>query len=67
MLGYDIVSAKSFGTFGGMGVFNENASGSAFNFEAFVGGRYYFTDKLAGLLELGSGIAYVNIGVAIKL
>ena len=62
MLGYDIVSAKTFGT----GAPNCNATASAFKFDIFLGGRYYFTDKLAGLLELGSGIAYVNIGVAIK-
>ncbi len=31
-----------------------------------VGGRYYFTDNLAGLLELGYGISYLNIGVALK-
>ncbi|HAH23767.1 MAG TPA: hypothetical protein DCL77_08420, partial [Prolixibacteraceae bacterium] len=63
MLGYDIVSSKTFGT----GVFSGNATSSGFKFDVFVGGRYYFTDKFAGLVELGSGISYVNIGVAIKL
>lgn len=32
-----------------------------------LGGRYYFTDKLAASAELGYGIGYLNIGVAYKL
>ena len=63
MLGYDIVSSKTFGS----GVYNGNATASGFQFALYLGGRYYFTDRLAGLVELGYAIAYVNIGVAIKL
>ena len=63
MLGYDIVSVKNFGT----GTFGTSASASRFKFDAFIGGRYYFSDRFALLLELGSGIAYGNIGIAIKL
>jgi hypothetical protein len=63
MLAYDIVSSKTYGT----GVFSGNASASGFVLDVFVGGRYYFSDRFAGLVELGTGIAYVNIGVAIKL
>ena len=33
----------------------------------FVGARYYFTDKLAGMAELGYGITYLNLGVSLKL
>lgn len=32
----------------------------------FLGGRYYFSDNLAAMLELGYGVAYLNIGVALK-
>jgi len=32
----------------------------------YIGGRYYFTDNLAGMIELGYGIAYLNIGIALK-
>ena len=32
----------------------------------FIGGRYYFTDNLAAMLELGYSATYVNIGVAYK-
>ena len=63
MLGYDIVSSKTFGT----GTVVGNATASGFDFALYVGGRYYFTEKIAGLLELGYGIAYFNVGVAIKL
>ena len=64
MLGYDIVSAKSFGT---MGTYAGNATASGLAYSWFLGGRYYFSERFAGLLELGYGIAYLNIGVAIKL
>ncbi len=33
----------------------------------FVGGRYHFDDRFAGLVEIGYGVAYINLGVAIKL
>jgi hypothetical protein len=32
----------------------------------FLGGRYYFSNNLAAMLELGYGVAYLNIGVALK-
>ena len=32
----------------------------------YVGGRWYFTDSFAAMLELGYGIAWLNIGVAFK-
>lgn len=62
MLGYNIVSDKTFGT----GTFG-NPDASEFDFALYVGGRYYFTERIAGVLELGYGISYFNIGVAIKL
>ena len=63
MLGYDIVSSKTFGS----GTFVGNATASGFDFALYAGGRYYFTERIAGVLELGYGIAYFNVGVAIKL
>ncbi len=62
MLGYNIVSSKSHGTTGTI----SNSVGSGFAFSWFLGGRYYFTDNLAGLLELGYGVAYINLGIALK-
>ena len=64
MLGYDIVSAKYYGT---IGAYSGNATASKLAFSFFLGGRYYFNDRFAGLVELGVGITNLNIGVAIKL
>ena len=33
----------------------------------FVGGRYYLSDKFGLMGELGYGISYINIGIALKL
>ena len=33
----------------------------------FAGGRYYFTDKVAGFMELSYGISYLTVGATIKL
>ncbi len=33
----------------------------------FVGARYYLTENLAAMAELGYGITYLNIGIAFKL
>jgi hypothetical protein len=63
LLGYDIVSAKEHGLGSG---YLYNASGSTVAWSWFIGGRYYFSDNFAGMLELGYGIAYLNIGVALK-
>ncbi|SHJ61942.1 hypothetical protein SAMN05444280_12442 [Tangfeifania diversioriginum] len=63
MLGYRIVSWKS-----SSGDFNYgSAASSGFTSAFYVGGRYYFNETFAGMMELGYGIAYLNIGVAIKL
>ena len=32
----------------------------------FIGGRYYFSNNLAGFAELGHGIAYLQLGVSLK-
>lgn len=63
LLGYNVVSAKEIGNV----PLGFNASSSAAIFSGYVGGRYYFTDKIGAMAELGTGIAYFNIGVAVKL
>jgi len=32
----------------------------------YLGGRYYFTDKIGAFAELGYGIAYLQLGVSFK-
>ncbi|HPT12173.1 MAG TPA: hypothetical protein PLP69_06075 [Bacteroidales bacterium] len=39
---------------------------SGFLSSEFIGARYYFTDNFAGMAEIGYGIAYLNLGVALK-
>ncbi len=63
MLGYEIVSWKT--TSGGFNYGSAASNGFAKDF--FVGGRYYFSENMAGMLELGFAIAYVNIGIALKI
>lgn len=63
-LGYNIANAKEFGT--SIPGYDYSATSGGFIWSVFIGGRYYFTDKFAGMLELGSGITYLNIGVAFK-
>ncbi len=36
-------------------------------FALYVGGRYYFTDKLAAFGELGYGLGYLTLGLSFKL
>jgi hypothetical protein len=64
LIGYNIISAKEFGTSSG---YDYSSSSSGLIWSGFIGGRYYFSDKFAVMLELGSGITYLNIGIALKL
>lgn len=64
-LGYNIVSAKESGN--SIPGYNYNSTSSGFIFSGFIGGRYFFNEKWAAMAELGSGIAYLNLGVAVKL
>lgn len=64
LLGYNIVTSKEFGT--ALGGYNYTSSASGVAWSWFVGGRYWFSEKFAGMLELGYGISYLNLGVALK-
>jgi hypothetical protein len=65
MLGFRVVSSKEFGD--AVFRYNYSSSSSGLVTSAFVGGRYYFSDNLAAMLELGYGISYINLGIALKL
>lgn len=63
MLGFQVVTAKEIGTVPS----GYNASASGLVWSWYAGGRYFFNEKWAGMLELGYGITYFNLGVAVKL
>jgi hypothetical protein len=65
LLGYNIVTSKEFGN--SIPGYDYSSSSSGIIWSWYAGGRYYFTDKLAGMLELGYGISYLNIGIAFKI
>jgi hypothetical protein len=65
MLGYNIVNSKAIGNVPILYDYTVNAS--SFVWSIYIGGRYYFSDSFAAMLELGYGIAWLNIGVAFKL
>ena len=65
MLGYNIVTFKEIGTYP-LGIAT-NSTGSGVAFSVYIGGRYYFTDNFAAMAELGYGISYLNLGIALKI
>ncbi|MCB9024666.1 MAG: hypothetical protein H6542_08910 [Lentimicrobiaceae bacterium] len=65
MIGMNIVSAKETGDIDPL--YNYSASSSGVIWSWYAGGRYYFSDKFAAMAEIGYGIAWLNLGVALKL
>jgi len=65
LLGYNISSSKEFGVTTPGYVFDQTNGG--FTWSWFVGGRYFFSDNLAVMAELGYGISYLNVGVTFRL
>lgn len=61
LLGYNIYSYKYYDTY-----FGAAASSGGLTFAWFAGARYYFTDKFAGMAEIGYGISYLTLGVSLK-
>ena len=61
-LGYNIFNTKYYDTYSG--TFNASSSGLAFAW--FAGARYYFSNNFAAMVEVGYGVAYLNLGIALK-
>lgn len=61
MLSYNIMSYKADNYDG------PNSYGSGLGFSAYLGGRWFFSDKLGVYAELGHGISTLNAGIALKL
>ncbi|MBK8884162.1 MAG: hypothetical protein IPN67_17890 [Bacteroidales bacterium] len=62
-LGYDISTAKEYGTATGI---DYNNSYGGLTYAWFAGARYYFSDKFAAFAELGVGVTILNVGVTLK-
>jgi hypothetical protein len=63
LLGYDISTETETGNATG---YDFGSSYGGLTYAWYVGARYYFSDKFAALGELGVGIVYLNLGVALK-
>ena len=61
MVSYDIASASS------NNVDTSWVATSGINWTLFLGGRYFFTEKIGGFAELGYGFYNLNLGVTFKL
>lgn len=75
---YPIIEDNKIDTYGGLMLglhyssFDDNNNilpsvGTGLGWSLFIGGRYYFTEQLGGMLELGYGLTYLNLGLALKL
>jgi hypothetical protein len=64
ILGYNIVISREFGSHGG---YDYSPDRGSIAYSGFVGARYYFSDQFAGFAELGYGIAWLTIGLAIRI
>ncbi len=66
MLSYNIVNYKYTDNMGNSGLYSAGSYGSGVGLTAYVGGRYFFTDNIAGMTELGYGVSYFTIGASLK-
>lgn len=66
MLGLRFNSSKEFGSNSG-GITYSSTAGTGIVYSFYLGGRYYFTPRIAALGEIGYGISYLNLGLAFKL
>jgi len=65
LVGFNINTWKETGNWYGV---DYSSGDGGFYSSGFIGGRYYFTDRFAVVMELGSGyLSLANIGIAIKL
>ena len=65
LLGYQIINPKEFGNF--VTGTNYSSASSGVIWSWFAGGRYYLSEKMAAMAEIGYGITYLNLGVALRL
>ncbi len=66
MLGFEILSSSVVNGDSYLGG-GYSASSGGLRLDLHVGARYYLSDKIAIMGELGYGIAYLNLGIGIKI
>jgi hypothetical protein len=64
MLGYNIATDKAWGNYSGS---LHSSSYGGIRTAEFVGARYYFSNSFSAMAEIGYGVTYLNIGIALKL
>ncbi len=64
LLGPNIVVSSEFGTF--YEGYTDTSSGSGLAYSYFIGARYYLTENIGVMGELGYGISYLNLGINLK-
>jgi len=67
MLGYNIVSSSYTSKTGYEDYTSSSKASSGLEFSAYLGGRYYFSENFGIFGEIGYGIAYLNLGLTIKI
>lgn len=65
MLSYNILN-YSYKDDQGNSLSGSNSYGSAAGFTLYAGGRYFFSGNLAAFAELGYGVSYLTLGLAVK-
>ena len=65
MLSYNIISYTFQSNDPGYDYYKNNVS-NTFGFTLYAGGKYYFSNNVAGFLELSYGISYLTIGGSYK-
>jgi hypothetical protein len=63
LIGYNVVSSKEFGTPVG---YDYSASSGGIRSAGYVGARYLFKPSFGVFAELGYGVTYLNVGVALR-
>ncbi len=60
-LGYNVFSTKYYDN-----TYTTGGSASTLQFAWFAGARYYFSNNIAVFAEVGYGVAYLTVGIALK-
>ncbi|MEP7106390.1 MAG: hypothetical protein ABI760_00380 [Ferruginibacter sp.] len=63
---YNMLSYKFRDNSGNSSVYNAHNYGSTAGFTGYIGGRYFFKEKLSVFAELGYGVSYITAGLSFK-